>query len=322
MSQLDLNDVAIFVRVVDRAGFAKVARELAVPTSTVSRAVARLEDSLGTRLVHRNTRSVTPTSEGRAFYAEVSPAVASLHAAARGIDGADRSPRGRLRVSAPNDIGSTFLAAVVSAFTARCPNVAVDVELSTRRVNLVEEGFDLALRAAYKLDDSSLVARRVGELEADLYASSQYVAKHGAPASLDALAEHALVLFRAKDGQSEWVLDGPEGVVTRKVRGRISGDDYTFVCGATLGGSGVAVLPRLVAARDVAEGRLVRVLPDYVSRGAALHVVYAAAPKVPAKVAAFRDFVMESFARDCSPETAETAARGKARRAKAPRDPR
>ncbi len=313
MSQLDLNDVAVFVRVVDRAGFAKVARELAVPTSTVSRAVARLEETLGTRLVHRNTRSVTPTSEGRAFYAEVSPAVASLQAAARGIDGADRSPRGRLRVSAPNDIGSTFLAAVVTGFTARCPNVAVDVELSMRRVNLIEEGFDLALRAAGKLDDSSLVARRVGELEADLYASPEYVASRGAPTSLDALADHALVLFRAKDGQAEWVLEGPEGVVTRKVRGRISGDDYTFVCGAALGGSGIALIPRLVATRDVAEGRLVRVLPEYVYRGAALHVVYAASPKVPAKIAAFRDFVMESFAREHAPEA---ASRGKGRRGK------
>lgn len=310
MSQLDLNDVAIFVRVVDRAGFAKVARELTVPTSTVSRAVARLEDTLGTRLVHRNTRSVTPTSEGRAFYAEVSPAVASLHAAARGVDGADRSPRGRLRVSAPNDIGSTFVAAVVSAFTARCPNVAVDVELSMRTVNLVEEGFDLALRAAYKLEDSSLVARRVGELEADLYASPQYVAARGAPTSLDGLADHALVLFRAKDGQAEWLLEGPEGVVRHKVRGRISGDDYTFVCGAALGGGGIALIPRIVAARDVAEGRLLRVLPEYVFRGAALHVVYAAAPKVPAKVVAFRDFVMESFAREGSPEaTARTKPR-------------
>jgi DNA-binding transcriptional LysR family regulator len=294
--QLDLNDVAVFVRVVDRAGFAKTARELSVPTSTVSRAVARLEEALGTRLVHRNTRSVTPTSEGRAYYADVAPAVAALHHAERGVGGADRSPRGRLRVSAPNDIGSTFLAGVVAAFAERCPNVAVDVELSTRQVNLVEEGFDLALRAASKLADSSLVARKVGDLAGDLYASLAYVQARGVPATLDALSEHACVLFRPTDGRAEWALEGSEGPVRQVVRGRVSGDDFMFVRSAVLAGAGIALIPRILAAQEVAAGRLVRVLPRYTMQGASLHVVYAAAPKLPAKIAAFRDFIVEAFA--------------------------
>lgn len=146
MAELDLNDVAVFVRVVEHAGFAKAARELGVPTSTLSRAVARLEEATGARLVHRNTRSVTPTSEGQAFYAEVAPAVAALRHAARGVDSNEREPRGKLRISAPNDIGSTFVAGLVTAFTQRYPEVQVMVELSTRQVNLVQEGFDLALR--------------------------------------------------------------------------------------------------------------------------------------------------------------------------------
>ncbi|HEX7600374.1 MAG TPA: LysR family transcriptional regulator, partial [Polyangiaceae bacterium] len=297
MAQLDLNDVAIFVRVVEHAGFARAARELGVPTSTVSRAISRLEETLETRLVNRNTRNVTPTSEGRTFYAAVSPAVAAVHHAARGVDGGDRAPRGRLRVSAPNDLGSTFVAGVVAAFVERYPNVAVDVELSTRRVNLVEEGFDVALRATGKLSDSSLVARKVGELEADLYASPGYVDVHGLPATVEALAEHACVLFRPRDGQDEWSLEGPKGTAIHVARGRISGDDYTFVRSAVLAGAGIAVIPRILATDDVVAGRLVRVLPLYVRRGAALHVVYAAGAKVPAKIAAFRDFLIEAFAR-------------------------
>jgi len=297
MAQLDLNDVAIFVRVVEHAGFAKAARELGVPTSTVSRAVARLEETLETRLVNRNTRNVAPTSEGRAFHAAVSPAVAAVHHAARGVDGGDRAPRGRLRVSAPNDLGSTFVAGVVAAFVERYPNVAVDVELSTRRVSLVEEGFDVALRATGKLSDSSLVARKVGELEADLYASPAYVDVHGLPATVEALAEHACVLFRPRDDQDEWSLEGPKGTVVHVARGRISGDDYTFVRSTVLAGAGIALIPRILATDDVAAGRLVRVLPLYVRRGAALHVVYAAGAKVPAKIATFRDFLIEAFAR-------------------------
>lgn len=294
MAELDLNDVAVFVRVVEHAGFAKAARELGVPTSTLSRAVARLESATGTRLVHRNTRNVTPTSEGQAFYAEVSPAVLSLRNAARGVNGHEREPRGLLRISAPNDIGSTFLAGLVTAFTERYPHVDVNVALSIRQVNLVQEGFDVALRASDKLNDSSLVARKAGELEGELYASPGYLSARGAPATPDDLDQHRCILFRPNDGEVTWVLDGPDGSVERRVRGRIGGDDFLFVRAAALSGAGIAMLPRIVARDDVHGGRLVRVLPNHTLHGAALYVVYAAARTLPTKIVAFRDFVLQS----------------------------
>lgn len=294
MAELDLNDVAVFVRVVEHAGFAKAARELGVPTSTLSRAVARLEDATGARLVHRNTRSVTPTSEGQAFYAEVAPAVQALRHAARGVDAREREPRGRLRISAPNDIGSTFVAGLVTAFSERHPALEVNVELSNRQVNLVQEGFDLALRASGKLSDSSLVARKAGELEGELYASPGYLSAFGSPATLGDLEQHRCVLFRPNGGELTWTLEGPEGRVEQRVVGRIGGDDFLFVRAVTLSGAGIAVLPRMVAADDVAAGRLVRVLPSYVLRGTALYVVYAAARTLPAKITAFRDFVLQA----------------------------
>jgi len=296
MSELDLNDVAVFVRVVERAGFAKAARELGVPTSTLSRAVARLESATGTRLVHRNTRNVSPTSEGQSFYAEVAPAVLALRNAARGVEGSEKEPRGRLRISAPNDIGATVVAALVTAYTERYPQVEVAVELSQRTVNLVQEGYDLALRISAKLDDSSLVARKAGELEAELYASPGYLSRWGVPASIGALPEHRCVLFRPDDGAATWRLQGPEGLVEQRVHGRIGGDDFLFVRAAALNGAGIALLPRMVAADDVAGGRLVRVLPQYAVRGSILYVVYAAARSVPAKIAAFRDLVLSSCA--------------------------
>ncbi len=294
MPELDLNDVAAFVRVVEHAGFAKAARELGVPTSTMSRAVARLETTTGTRLVHRNTRSVTPTSEGHAFYLEVAPAVLRLRNAARAVDGNEREVRGRLRISAPNDIGSTFVAGVVTAFAERHPHVELCVELSMRKVNLVQEGFDLALRASGKLSDSSLVARKVTDLEAELYASPGYLSGRGAPATPADLDAHRCVLFRPDGGESTWALEGPEGATPRVVRGRISGDDFLFVRAAALSGAGIALLPRIIAVDDVAAGRLVRVLPLHTVHGAALYVVYAGARALPPKIAAFRDFVVQS----------------------------
>lgn len=326
MAELDLNDVAVFVRVVEHAGFAKAARELGVPTSTLSRAVARLEESTGARLVHRNTRSVTPTSEGQAFYAEVAPAVSALRHAARTVDGHEREPRGQLRVSAPNDIGSTLVARLVTRFTERHPGVHVSVELSARQVNLVQEGFDVALRASGRLSDSSLVARKAGELEGELYASPGYLSAAGAPAALADLERHRCVLFRANGGDVTWSLDGPDGQTEQRVRGRIAGDDYLFVRAATLSGGGIAVLPRIVAADDLAAGRLVRVLPAYVQRGAALYVVYAAARRLPAKIAAFRDFVLQACEGPARSGAAERAlpsrralgARSPVRRARTP----
>ena len=299
MTQFDLNDVAIFVRVVNRAGFAKVGRELNVPTSTISRAIARLEATLGAQLLTRTTRSVVPTPEGQTFFREVAPAVATLHHAARGVDGADRKARGRLRVTTANDIGATFLGEVVTTFSARYPNVEIETLLTQRTVNLVEEGIDVALRAATKLPDSSLIARKIGDIEQELYASLEYVQTRGVPASLDDLSDHACVLFRPREGRTTWTFrDARTGRETSQdVCGRIGTDDYSFMRSALLAGAGIGLIPRIIVARDVEAGRLVRVLPQCASQGASLYFMHAASPVIPAKITLFRDFVLESFAR-------------------------
>lgn len=324
MAELDLNDVAMFVRVVEHAGFARASRVLGVPTSTVSRAVSRLEEAAGALLVHRNTRNVRPTSEGQSFYREVAPLVFALRQAARGIEDHTPEARGMLRISAPNDLGATFVAGLAAAFSERYPRVTLQVELSARNVDLVREGFDVALRASDKLSDSSLVARKAGELEAELYAAPSYIATFGAPPDVASLAGHRCVLFRPEQGAAVWRLDGPEGPVEQAVRGPIGGDDYLFVRAVALRGAGVAQLPRMVAADDVAAGRLVRVLPRHAARGAALYVVYAATRTLPPKVAAFRDFVLQSYrhapGRAAAPEASDrqVTQRGGARASVAP----
>jgi DNA-binding transcriptional LysR family regulator len=292
---LDLNDLRVFVRVVDRSGFAVAARELGVPTSTVSRTIARLEASTGTRLLHRTPRSVHATSEGRAIYASVREAVATLERAARELEPATRRPKGVLRVTAPTDIGASFLADVAVAFGERYPLVQIDLALTNRAVNLVDEGFDVALRAATRLADSSLVAKKLGELGHALYASPRYIERHGAPASPGDLADHSCVVFRAKDLTKTWRLYDDKETLEVVVRARLGGDDFGCVRAAVLAGGGVALMPRLVCAKDEAAGRLVRVLPGFEARGAGLYVLYPSAAHVPARVAAFRDFVAAAF---------------------------
>jgi DNA-binding transcriptional LysR family regulator len=295
MAELNLDDLGVFVRVVDRGGFAGAARDAGVPTSTVSRAIGRLEAGTGVRLLHRTTRSMRPTSEGRELYASVAPAMATLRGAARSLEPVTRKPKGRLRVTAPNDLAATFLAPVIAAFMERHPLVQLDVALSNRHTNLVAEGFDVAVRAADRLGDSSLIARKLGELELHLYASPRYLERYGAPASPDDLAFHRCVVFRAKELARTWALSGAGGDASVPVRGRVGGDDFTFVRAMVLAGGGIGLLPNLNSAADEASGRIVRVLPELGMRGASLYVVYPSAQSVPARVTAFRDFVIEAF---------------------------
>ncbi len=290
MAQADLNDIALFVKVIEKGGFAKAAREAHLPTSTVSRAVARLEDNFGARLIHRTTRSVAPTEEGRSLFERAAGAVTTLEAAARGGELGRGQPKGTLRITAPTDLGIALLADLIVEFNARYPAVSVDVLLSNRTLNLVEEGLDLAVRAG-TMTSSSLVARKIGTLESPLLAAPSYIERHGQPATLDDLAKHSLVLFRPRDGEATWPLTGPEGEHKLSVRGRIGCDDFSFVRAAVLAGGGIGVMPRLIANQDLAAGRMVRVLPRYEMRGGGLFVVYPSARQVPARVAAFRDFM-------------------------------
>jgi DNA-binding transcriptional LysR family regulator len=292
---LDLNDLRVFVRVVDRGGFAAAARELGVPTSTVSRTIARLEASTGSRLLHRTPRSVSATSDGLTVYAEVNQAVATLERAARALEPATRQPRGILRLTAPPDLGGAFLADVAVAFGERYPLVQVEATLTNRTVSLVDEGLDVAVRAATRLADSSLVAKKVGDLDHALYASPRYIQQYGAPSSPGDLNGHRCIVFRAKDLAKTWRLHDAEGTVEVDVRGRMGGDDFGYLRAAVLAGAGVALIPRLLCAKDEAAGRLVRVLPSFGAKGAGLFVLYPSTVHVPARVTAFRDFVAAAF---------------------------
>jgi DNA-binding transcriptional LysR family regulator len=292
---LDLNDLRVFVRVVDRGGFAVAARELGVPTSTVSRTIARLEASTGTRLLHRTPRSVHATSEGRAMHASVSEAVGTLERAARALEPATRQPKGVLRVTAPTDIGASFLADVAVAYGERYPLVHIELALTNRSVNLVDEGFDVAVRATTRLADSTLVARKLGNLDHALYASPRYIERHGSPSSPGELDEHRCIVFRAKDLTKTWKLHDGKETIEVLVRARMGGDDFGYLRAAVLAGGGIALMPRLVCAKDEAAGRIVRVLPGLGAKGAELYVVYPSAAHVPARVTAFRDFVAAAF---------------------------
>ncbi|WP_437571592.1 LysR family transcriptional regulator [Sorangium sp. So ce542] len=293
---MDLNRIAVFVRVVDEQGFTAAARVLGLPKSSISRSVALLEEALGARLLHRSTRSVRLTEAGAAFYERASRGVASLEEAAAMVADLQSVVRGPIRITAPVDVGVAMLEPAVARFVRRHPAVRVDVVLTGRVVDLVEEGFDLALRAG-PLRDGSLIARKIGQVEDALYASPRYLERAGVPGSLADLAAHRCVLFRATRNRAAWTLRGPAGDETVEVEGPLAVDELSFARRAVLAGVGVGLLPMILCAREVARGRLVRVLPSHMASDAPLHLVYPSARYLPHRVAALRDFLVESLTR-------------------------
>ena len=294
MTATPLDDIDTFARVAEAKSFSRAARALGLPTSTVSRSITRLEASLGVQLLTRTTRALALTSDGQALLARATPALASLRDAVRAVtEPADR-PHGVLRLTAPYDLGVEWVSEIVALYVARYPEVQVEVHLTGRTVDLVAEGYDLALRAG-RLRDSTLVAKRVRNLEGAFYAAPAYLARVTAPRSLEELADHEFVLFRAPDHRVTLRVVGPKGDgETLEVKGRVSGDDFAFVRAATRAGSGVAALPRFMGDPDVRDGRLVQVLPGWNPiAGGNLHLVYPATHHLSAKVVAFRDLVLE-----------------------------
>ena len=289
---MDLNRASIFLRVVDRQGFTAAGRAVGLPKSSVSRAVALLEDELGVRLLQRSTRRLRLTEAGEAFYERASRGMAELDQAAAAVTEMQGALRGPIRITAPVDIGVWLLQPVISRFVQEHSGVQVDVALTPRLVDMVHEGFDLALRAG-RLRDTSLVARNLPAWNMELYASQDYLRRRGTPHKVADLAKHECVLFRPVRGTTTWVLSGPKGDESVEVSGQIGADDFVFLRGAVLSGAGIGLLPSFLCRTERKPGRLVRVMPSHVRHGDPLHLVYPSARLVPRRVAALRDALLE-----------------------------
>ncbi|WP_437730719.1 LysR substrate-binding domain-containing protein [Sorangium sp. So ce1335] len=287
-----LDEIAAFARVAELGSFTAAAAQLGVPKSTVSRAVTRLEEGLKVRLLQRSPRAVALTEAGRRFFGDVAPHIAGLRDAAQALDAYQGQPQGLIRLSAPPDSGDPFLGEMLVEFGARYPLLAVEVDLSSRQVDLLREGFDVALRASRELPDSSLVARKLHDSDVQLFASPSYIARRGLPRAMDELADHERVVFLPSARRGQWPLDHADAVRDAMATGRIATDNFQLIRSVLRAGGGIGPLPRLLAAPDLASGRLVHVLPEWSQRAGTLYLVYPSARHVPRNVAVFRDFAV------------------------------
>lgn len=294
---MDYNRVALFVRVIKAGSFTGAAVAVGLPKSSVSRSVSRLEQELGVRLLQRTTRKLALTEAGQAYYDAVSPSFATIEEADTAARAHGAEPRGTIRVSSAPDFGA--LSSALAQFCRQYPKIRVELSVTSRYVDLVTEGFDLAIRAG-RLPDSSLVARRIAATETGLMAAPSYLRKRGRPKSIAELAGHDFVLYRATGGRAALTLTGPDGEQSFEVTASLVADDITFCRMAVESGAGLAMLPIHIAAESLAAGKLEQVLPRFTYGGASLFVVLPTARQVPARVALLRDFLVEHLGKQLS----------------------
>jgi DNA-binding transcriptional LysR family regulator len=289
---MDLNEILIFTRVVQAGGFTAAARLLGMPKSSVSRKLSELEDRVGARLIQRTTRKLGLTDAGRIYYEHSARIVAEMEEADRAVSHMQASPRGLLRVTAP--LSFAMLGPIVAEFLKRYPDAQVELTCTDRRVNLVEEGFDVAIRAG-ALDDSTLIARNLGAIKRVLVAAPGYCRRHGTPSTPADLARHACISFGAGSRSNIWTLHAGEHEVEVKISPRLTVNDYEMVRDAARAGLGIAWMPRFLCAADLRAGRLRQVLPKWCSAEVPLHALYPTARHLSPKVAAFIDLVRDKL---------------------------
>ncbi len=291
----ELTSMAVFARVVELRSFSAAARELGLSKSAVSTRVSRLEASLGVRLMHRTTRKLSLTEAGLALYERCARIVQAADEAAEVAEDASSAPRGTLRVNAPVTFSQLYMGPVLASFLAAYPEVRVALTVSDRLVDLVEEGTDVAIRIT-RLQDSSLIARKLADDRGVVVASPDYLARRGTPEVPEDLVEHDCLRYSGLDARVEWRFVGPDGPYSVPVRGPLVASDGAVLREGAVAGLGLAVVPTFMVADDLAAGRLVIVLDDHRDAPLGVYAVMAERRHLAPKVRVFVDYLAARFA--------------------------
>ena len=293
----DLNDLYYFAMVVDHGGFAAAERALGIPKSRLSRRITQLEADLGVRLLQRSTRRFAVTDVGNSVYRHAQTMLAEAQAAREVVDRLSAEPRGVVRVSVPVGLAQQQMPMLLPEFIARYPQVRLQLHVSNRRVDLINEGFDLALRVRSRLDDDgSLVMRSFGQIQELLVASPKYLDRMGRPRDPDELADHVTLSGNEDDARQRWELHGPDGEVRRvELKPRVSGFDFPMLRSLAEQGVGITLLPETLCADQVRNGALEVVLPAWRLPQGICHVLFASRRGMLPAVRALIDFLAEKM---------------------------
>ncbi|QRK06261.1 LysR family transcriptional regulator [Archangium violaceum] len=290
--------MAVFTRVVASGSLSKAGRELGMSPAGVSHHLRALEDWLGARLLNRTTRRLSLTEVGTGFHARCVRILEEVEEARSAVDALQATPRGLLRVNAPITFGMRHLSPAIADYLAAHPEMAIDIALSDRRVDLLEEGIDVAIRIGV-LADSSLVARRLAPSRSVLCAAPAYVERFGSPSSPADLVHHQCLEYTYRSTPGEWRFVGPEGKEESvSIRGRLTATNGELLRIAALRGLGLTLAPTFIVGEDLAAGRLVCLMPGYEPAEVAIHAVYPQGRHLSAKVRSFVDFLAARFGKE------------------------
>ena len=290
----DLNDMVTFARVVEARNFSEAARRIGASKSRVSKAIARLERSLGARLLNRSTRVLSLTEVGTALYEHCRRIVEEAIQAEQVVGHLQSEPRGILKMTAPVAFGTLHVAPALPEFLARYPELGVDMTITDRVIDLVEEGYDVAIRIT-RDPSSELVARKLAPVRRVVCATPGYFKRRGVPKTPADLASHNCLHYTHFGGPGEWRLRGPGGEVAVPVSGSLRINDDEALSKAVLGGLGVALLPTFLVGKELQSGILQAVLSDYAPLEQQIYAIRLPSVHLPAKVRAIIDFLLTRF---------------------------
>lgn len=287
--------------VVEHGSFVRAADALGVSKAAVSRHLSQLEARLGVRLLHRTTRRLSLTEEGEVFHARCRSLLGELGEAEAEIGERGGEAIGQLKINAPLTFGILYLAELWGAFKAHHPRVTLDVTLSDRTIDLVEEGFDLAVRIG-QLPSSSLISRTLSTTRMVACASPRYLQMAGSPTHPDQLADHATIAYSYLDPFDEWPFIGPDGPITARINPTICANNGDTCRISALHHQGIILQPTFLIGADLIAGRLVEVLPEYRSTEFGIYAVYPSRKHVPPKVRLLIDTLVEAFRKPLWPD--------------------
>ncbi|MUV14776.1 LysR family transcriptional regulator [Lysobacter gilvus] len=291
----DLNDLYYFSAVVDNGGFAAAERALGIPKSRLSRRISALENELGVRLLQRSTRRFAVTDVGSAVHRHAQTMLEEAKAAREVVDRLSSEPRGTIRMSVPVSFAQEMIPRLMPEFLAKYPQVRVQLHVSNRRVDVINEGFDLAMRVRNKLDDDgSLVMRTFGQIQELLVASPGYLDRMGRPKDPDELKDHVTLSMNEDEARQRWDLQDANGDMRRvDLKPRLAGFDFPMLMALARQGIGITMLPETVCADAIRNGELEVVLPEWRLPQGIAHLVFASRRGLLPAVRALIDFLAE-----------------------------
>jgi len=281
--------MAIFAIVVNTGSFTKAADKLKLPKSTVSRKVSQLEKRVGVRLINRTTRNLKPTETGKLYYSQCLKMLEQAEEADRIVSNMQSEPSGLLRISTPLSFGTPFFISVIKRFLDKYPKVNIEIIADDKQVDLLEHEVDIAFRIG-PLSDSSLIARNIGTARLSLCATPGYLAKYGAPKSIQELDQHTCISHPV----APWVFQTPSGVTEFHPSSRMIANDMEMIRKMVKQGFGIGAVPQILISDDLQDNSLVSVLPELLFQERTFYVVYPSRREPPSKVVAFTDYIFSN----------------------------